>query len=266
MTGPGIRAAAVAGTFYPADPAVLRGTVEAALAQVTARPGTGAAPKALIAPHAGYRYSGPVAATAYATVLGLRGQVDRVVILGPAHTVPLAAVAASGAEAFAGPLGAVPVDTAAVEGLVGAGLAVVSDEAHAAEHSIEVQLPFIQVALGDVRIVPLVAGRVPASAVADVLDAVWGGPETLIVVSTDLSHYHDHRTASELDRRTAAAILAARPEALGSGDACGLFALRGLLSAARRRDLSVDLLQLATSADTAGEPDRVVGYGAFALA
>ncbi len=268
MTTPSTRAPAVAGMFYPADPALLRRTVEQALAQAAAGRDTGAAtpPKALIAPHAGYRYSGPVAAAAYATVLPLRGQVERVVILGPAHTVPLAAVAASEADAFAGPLGAAPVDSAAVRRLVDAGLVVVSDEAHAAEHAIEVQLPFVQVALGDVHIVPLVVGEVPARAVADVLDAVWGGPETLIVVSTDLSHYHDHRTATELDRRTAATILATRPEALGRGDACGLFALRGFLAAAERRQLEVDLLRLATSADTAGDPDRVVGYGAFAFA
>ena len=261
-----IRPPAVAGTFYPAEPARLLATVRDALADAAARRPTAPAPKALIAPHAGYVYSGPVAAVAYATVLARRGQVERVVILGPAHTVALTAIAVPGAEAFETPLGPVPVDAGGCAALVDAGLAVVSDRAHAAEHSIEVQLPFVQVALGEVQVLPLVVGQVPASTVADVLDAVWGGPETLIVVSTDLSHYHDHRTATELDRRTAAAILARTPEALGRGDACGVFPLRGLLTAASRHDLAVDLLALATSADTAGDPDRVVGYGAFALA
>ena len=261
-----IRPPAVAGTFYPADPEKLLAAVGEALADASARRPSGPAPKALIAPHAGYLYSGPVAAAAYATVMPRRDQIERVVILGPAHTVPLAAIAAPGADALATPLGPVPVDTGACSRLLGAGLAVVSDPAHAAEHSIEVQLPFVQVALGQVHVVPLVVGQVPASTVADVLDAVWGGPETLIVVSTDLSHYHDQPTATDLDRRTAAAILARRPEALGRGDACGLFPLQGLLTAASRHDLAVDLLALATSADTVGDPDRVVGYGAFALA
>lgn len=265
MTSAAVRPAAVAGTFYPADPAVLRHTLEAALAGASGGPGPGPAPKALIAPHAGYVYSGPVAASAYARVLAMRGVVERVVILGPAHTVPLASVATSSAATFATPLGPVAVDTATCDRLVEGGLAIVSDRAHAAEHSIEVQLPFLQVALGDVLVVPLVVGQVASSTVADVLDAVWGGQETLVVVSTDLSHYHDHRRATALDRQTAAAILAKKPEALDHGDACGLFPLRGLLTAAARRDLDVELLQLATSADTAGGPDRVVGYGAFAL-
>jgi AmmeMemoRadiSam system protein B len=206
-----------------------------------------------------------VAASAYARVVPRRGEVDRVVLLGPAHRVPLTALAVPSADALATPLGSAGVETAARDGLVEAGLAVVSDAAHAAEHSLEVHLPFLQVVLGDVAVLPLVVGRVPASAVAAVLDQVWGGPETLVVVSTDLSHYHDHLTARELDRRTAAAILARRPEALGPEDACGVFPLRGLLTAARQRDLDVELLDLRTSADTAGDPDRVVGYGAFAL-
>lgn len=264
MTEARVRPAAVAGTFYPADPATLRHTVEAALADARAQ-GSGPVPKALIAPHAGYVYSGPVAARAYARVREAKGVVERVVILGPAHTVPLGSVATVSFDAFETPLGPVAVDPVSSDRLVNEGLAVVSDAAHAAEHAIEVQLPFVQVALGDVRIVPLVVGQVPPTTVAAVLDSVWGGPETLVVVSTDLSHYHDHRRATELDRRTAATILSKRAEALDRGDACGLFPLRGLLTAAARRNLDVELLQLATSADTAGEPDRVVGYGAFAL-
>jgi AmmeMemoRadiSam system protein B len=259
------REPAVAGTFYPADAAGLRAAVEAHLADARPGPPSGRHPKAIVAPHAGYDFSGAVAASAYACVGGLRGQLERVVLLGPAHRSPLAALAAPAADAWATPLGIVPVDTAAREHLLHAGLVVVSDEAHADEHSLEVQLPFVQVVLGDVRVLPLVVGRVAASSVADVLDSVWGGEETLIVLSTDLSHYHDRSTANELDRRTAATILAAQPEALGPGDACGVFPLRGLLEAARRHGLAVELLDLRTSADTAGNAARVVGYGAFAL-
>jgi MEMO1 family protein len=260
-----VRPAAVAGAFYPADPDDLRAAVQGALEEALTGVGPGQAPKAIIAPHAGYRYSGPVAASAYARVLPRRGQVGRVVLLGPAHTVPLAAIATATADAFETPLGLVPVDTTARDQLVDAGLAVVSDAAHATEHSLEVHLPFLQMVLGEVTVLPLVVGEVPASAVAAVLDRVWGGPETLVVLSTDLSHYHDHSTARELDGRTAAAILARRPDDVGRGDACGVFPLRGLLAAARRRDLDVELLDLRTSADTAGHPQRVVGYGAFAV-
>ncbi len=223
-------------------------------------------PKAIVAPHAGYVYSGPVAGSAYARVVPGRGRITRVVVLGPAHRVPVPAVAASGADAFATPLGVVPVDVESRDALVDAGLVVVHDEAHAQEHSLEVQLPFIQVCLGDVTMLPLAVGPVSPNAVAEVLERVWGGDETLVVISTDLSHYHDHATATELDRRTAAAIVACRPDRLRPYDACGLIPVQGLLLAAERHQLDVELLDLRTSADTAGSPDRVVGYGAFALA
>ncbi len=259
-----VRPAAVAGMFYPADPQVLEAAVTTAL-EGAGSP-SGPAPKAIIAPHAGYVFSGPVAASAYARVRPLRGQIERVVLLGPAHTVALDSIAASGADAFATPLGLVRVDTDARDRLVERGRVCVSDRAHAAEHSLEVHLPFIQLTLGDVAVVPLVVGQVPSSLVAEVLDEVWGGPETLVVVSTDLSHYHDHQTAQTLDGRTAATIVAKDAEGLGSGDACGMFPLRGFLVAARRRGLDVELIDLRTSADTAGDPGRVVGYGAFAVA
>jgi AmmeMemoRadiSam system protein B len=259
-----VRRPAVAGTFYSADEARLRAYVEAILREAAtgeARP----VPKAVIAPHAGYVYSGPVAGSAYARLLDARGRVTRVVLLGPAHRVPVPAVATSSADAFATPLGLVRVDTAARDDLVDAGLVVVRDDAHADEHSLEVQLPFLQVALGDVAVLPLAVGPVPAGTVAAVLRRVWGGEETLVVVSTDLSHYHDHATATELDRRTAAAIVDRRQERLGTHDACGVVAVKGLLIEADRRGLGVELLDLRTSADTAGDSARVVGYGAFAL-
>jgi AmmeMemoRadiSam system protein B len=257
-----VRPPAVAGTFYPADPSELRATVEALISGAPAGP----APKAVIVPHAGYVYSAPVAASAYARVLAGRGGFRRVVLLGPAHRVPLAGVAAPGTDAFATPLGPVPVDVEARDALVSAGLAEVRDDVHAREHSLEVQLPFLQVALGDVPVLPLAVGGAGPERVAGVLDEVWGGDETLVVVSTDLSHYLDHASAVEADGRTAAAIVARQADRIGHYDACGVYPLRGLLTAADRHGLNVDLLDLRTSADTAGDPERVVGYGAFALA
>jgi AmmeMemoRadiSam system protein B len=223
-------------------------------------------PKAIVAPHAGYVYSGVVAASAYATVVPARGRVTRVVVIGPAHRTPDAGIAASSADAFATPLGQLAVDTDSRDALVDAGLVAVRDDAHAREHSLEVHLPFVQVCLGAVTVLPLAVGQVSPALVAEVLDRVWGGDETLIVVSTDLSHYHDHATATELDRRTAAAIVARRPDQLGRYDACGVVGVQGLLVAAERHQLDVELLDLRTSADTAGSPERVVGYGSFALA
>jgi AmmeMemoRadiSam system protein B len=260
-----VRPPAVAGTFYPRDPVLLRSFVEGALDEAARRVEPGRVPKALVVPHAGYVYSGPVAASAYVRVLPARARISRVVLLGPAHRVPSPAVAASSADAFSTPLGQVAMDTTSRDALVEAGLVAVLDEVHAGEHSLEVHLPFLQVALGDVAVLPLAVGQVAASTVAEVLEQVWGGEETLVVVSTDLSHYHDQATATELDRRTAAAVLARRPDRLGVYDACGVRPLQGLLLAADRRRLGVELLDLRTSADTAGDPDRVVGYGAFAL-
>ena len=257
-----IRRPAVAGLFYPAHAPELRSAVESVLGEAA---GT-RAPKAIIAPHAGYVYSGPVAGSAYTRVVPGRGRVTQVVLLGPAHRTPDAGIAASSAGAFSTPLGQVPVDTRARDLLVDAGLVTVRDDAHAQEHSLEVQLPFIQACLGDVMVLPLAVGQVSPAEVAEVLDRVWGGEETLIVVSSDLSHYHDHATAEELDRRTASAIVDRRPDLLGPGDACGVIPVQGLLLAARRHGLEVELLDLRTSADTAGGADRVVGYGAFALA
>lgn len=259
MTVRRVRPPAVAGSFYPADPSELRSVVEACLGE----PGA-VMPKAIVAPHAGYVFSGPVAGSAYARVA--RGRVTRVVILGPAHRVADAGVAASSADAFSTPLGQLPVDTSTRDALVDAGLVTVRDDAHASEHSLEVQLPFLQVCLGDVVVLPLVVGQVDPERVAEVLERVWGGEETLVVVSTDLSHYLDHATATQVDRRTAEAVVARRPDRLGRYDACGLIPLQGLLLAAERHGLDVELLDLRTSADTAGGPDRVVGYGAFALA
>jgi hypothetical protein len=258
-----VRRAAVAGSFYPSDPQALRRTVAAHLAGAAPDP-DGPAPKALIAPHAGYRYSGPIAASAYRTLAGARGTVRRVLLAGPAHFVPVEGVALTSADAFATPLGPVAIDgdaRAKALTIPGAG---VDDTAHGDEHSLEVHLPFLMEVLGDVPVLPVVVGRNGPPVLAAVLDALWGGAETSIVVSTDLSHYHDDATARALDQETAAAIVA-RAETIPPDRACGAAAVVGLLAAARRHDLAVRLLDLRTSADTAGDPSRVVGYGAFAL-
>ena len=264
MTAGTTRPPAVAGQFYPAGAQELRRHVEQALWAVG--PVSGPAPKAVITPHAGYIYSGPVAASAYARLVPGRGRIERVVLLGPAHRFPLDAVAAPSVQRFATPLGDVRVDTTTRDQLVEAGRVVLSDAAHAGEHSLEVQLPFIQVALGDVAVLPLVVGTVRADAVADLLAEVWGGPETALVVSSDLSHYHDYDTAARLDRITAAAVEALTPDAIGPDRACGAFAVGGLLVAARRHGLTATTVDLRSSGDTAGPRDRVVGYGAFLVA
>ena len=265
MTGR-VRPAAVAGSFYPSDPAVLRRAVAAHLAAgAPAAPGADErSPKALIAPHAGYVYSGPIAATAYRTLARARGSVERVLLAGPAHFLPVPGVALSSADAFATPVGPVAVDAAARERALTIAGAAVDDAAHAGEHSLEVQLPFLSEVLGPVPVLPLLVGRRGSTVLADVLDLLWGGDETRIVVTTDLSHYHDDATAKAIDRETADAIVA-RTEQLQPERACGAGAVLGLLEVARRHDLAVRLLDLRTSADTAGDPDRVVGYGAFSL-
>ena len=260
-----VRPAAVAGLFYPADPDVLARDVDSYVASAATPGATSRPPKAVIAPHAGYVYSGPIAGSVYARLVPLRAQVERVVLLGPAHRVYVDGLAASTADAFATPLGTVVVDTAQRDRVLALPQVTISDEAHAQEHSLEVHLPFLQRVLGQFTLLPLVVGDAGAEDVAAVLDEVWGGPETLIVVSTDLSHYHDHRTATEIDARTAAAIVARRAADIGPRDACGAHPVRGLLVAAEARALPVELVDLRTSGDTAGDRERVVGYGAFVL-
>jgi hypothetical protein len=247
-----VREPAVAGFFYPADPLQLRRDLGRYLA--TAAPAEAPAPKALIVPHAGYIYSGEVAGRAYALVDP--EPVERVVVVGPAHRYPLRGLATHSAESFATPLGLIPVEHVGLP---------VADEAHAGEHSIEVQLPFLQVVCRRFRVIPILVGAATASEAAAALEAVWGGLETLIVVSSDLSHYHPYAVAQRLDRITAAAITELHPEDIGGEQACGHSAVRGLLTVARRKGLSARLVDLRNSGDTAGERDEVVGYGAFAL-
>ncbi len=259
------RRPAVAGTFYPIDPAELEQTIQGYLEHATAH-ATGPAPKALIAPHAGYIYSGPIAASAYARLASVRTRVKRVVLLGPSHVVPLIGLAASSADAFLTPLGSVPVDRSAVERVLRLSQVQLLDEAHAQEHSLEVHVPFLQRTLADFSLVPLVVGDASPDEVAEVLEELWGGPETLIVISSDLSHYYDYDTARNLDSATSRAIEALAPEELDSESACGRFPLRGLLVAARRHGLQAETIDLRNSGDTAGPRDGVVGYGAYVFA
>jgi AmmeMemoRadiSam system protein B/AmmeMemoRadiSam system protein A len=260
-----VRPPAVAGSFYPTDPEVLRDNVAGYVRSAPAQDDL-PAPKAVIAAHAGYRYSGPTAAAAYRALATWHGRAKRVVIVGPAHRVPLEGIGVSTASAWRTPLGEMPVDVAGTDELVTQGLAVAGDIAHEPEHSIEVQLPFVHAVLGDVTILPLVVGRAYASDVARAIEAVWGGKETVIVVSSDLSHYLDEDSARARDEQTANAILEERVNDIGPRDACGCLPIRGLLVAGRQHGLIPWRLGLSTSADTTGDSSRVVGYGAFALA
>lgn len=256
------RQAAVAGLFYPAETATLGLTVAELLA--AAPTGEGDA-KAVIVPHAGYRYSGPTAAHAYRLLEGRRQRIRRVVLLGPAHRVYLEGMALPSADAFTTPLGAVSLDADGVRRALAQPATLISDEAHADEHSLEVHLPFLQAVLDDFRLVPIVVGVCPAREVQTVIEALWGGDETLIVVSSDLSHYHSYDDAREIDAETTARIEAREPTLRGE-EACGAYAVNGLMLAAKAKKMQVRTLDLRNSGDTAGDRHRVVGYGAYALA
>ena len=257
-----VRPAAVAGTFYPGEPAALAAEVSSYLAQ--AEVPAARAPKAIIAPHAGYMYSGLVAASVYARLKPLAGRVRRVVLLGPAHRVWVQGAAVPSAGAFASPLGEVALDREAIDSLRGFPFVEVSDRAHAQEHSLEVHLPFLQAVLGRFALVPIVVGDASPSEVARILEALWGGEETLVVVSSDLSHYLPYDAARRRDRDTARAILDLEAT-LVPEEACGAAPINGLLTLARMRGLRVEGIDLRNSGDTAGGRDRVVGYGAFAF-
>jgi len=260
-----VRRPAVAGSFYPAAAERLAEAVDGHLEAATSE---GPQPRALAVPHAGYVYSGPVAGSGYRLVRGRAPALTRVLLLGPAHYVPVRGLAVSSADAFATPLGLVPMDTSSREWLLeaGGGWVVTDDDAHAPEHSLEVQLPFLQRSLGgDVHVLPVVVGHAPAEVVAGLLAPWWDDPAALVVVSSDLSHYESYEVARRLDERTAAAVVGLDAESISDRDACGAYPLRGLVAFAARRSAAVRLLDLRSSGDTAGPRDRVVGYGAFAF-
>ena len=259
-----VRAPAVAGRFYPRDAGILAADVDAFVA-AGHDPDNTHVPKAIVVPHAGYPYSGPVAGVGYATVGQLRGVVEHVVLVGPAHYVATHGLVTVSVDALDTPLGSVRVDTEARRVALGLSDVSIDDRAHAPEHSLEVHLPFLQRVLGDVTVLPLLAGQVAADTVARVINALWGGPDTLIVVSTDLSHYLDYDTATVRDRQTATAIVDGDSEAIEPEDACGAAGVRGLLLVVHARGLHTELLDLRNSGDTAGPRDHVVGYAAFAV-
>lgn len=259
-----VRPAAVAGMFYPGDPSALAAELDELLGGVEDLAPRLGFPKALVVPHAGYVYSGTVAARAYDELGAARGIVRRVVLLGPVHRVPVRGLAVPGAEAFATPLGQIPIDRAALRAVQDLPQVVESDPAHALEHSLEVQLPFLQKLLGEFALAPFAVGMASVEEVAQVLERLWGGPETLIVISTDLSHYHSYDEARRIDSDTLARIAACATD-IDHDEACGATPLNGLLSFAKKRNFPVKLLAACNSGDTAGGKGRVVGYSSFAL-
>ena len=260
-----VRHPAYAGAFYPGQSAILSKDVMALLA--TARLSAGMrseAPKAILVPHAGYIYSGSTAALAYACLASVQKTIRRVVLLGPAHRVALRGLALPGADSFATPLGNIEVDEAAIAALTSLHQVVVSPAAHVMEHSLEVQLPFLQSVLDDLKLVPLAVGDASPAEVAQVLELLWGGPETLIVISSDLSHYLPYHAAQTVDQETVESIMHLS-SSLTHKQACGGTPVNGLLLAAKHHHLQPRLLGLCNSGDTAGDKDRVVGYASFAF-
>jgi hypothetical protein len=262
---PEVRPPAVASLFYPGDARALAEEVSSYLDRTQEAPLAPGFPKALIVPHAGFIYSGPVAASAYDRLRPARGIVRRVVILGPCHRVPVHGLALPRAKAFDTPLGRIPLDEETLASIRSMPQVVESAATHAEEHALEVQLPFLQRVLGEFSLVPLVVGDAAPEKVAEVLERLWGGIETLIVISSDLSHYHSYEVAREIDDATVQAILGF-DAGICHEQACGATPVAGMLIAARRKGLAPKLLDCRNSGDTAGEKDRVVGYASFALA
>jgi AmmeMemoRadiSam system protein B len=257
-----VRYPAVAGTFYPADPQELTQMVEHFLTQAkTVAP----VPKAIIVPHAGYIYSGAIAASAYSRLQPDAGKINRVVLVGPSHRVGFKGLALSHAQFFKTPLGEIPLDMAAMENLLTLPFVQYSDEAHYLEHSLEVQLPFLQAVLTHFILIPIVAGDASAEQVAQVLELFYDDPHTLIVISSDLSHYHDYASGQKLDQETSRNIEQLNYQALDYESACGRVPVSGLLALAIKKSLTVKNIDLRSSGDTAGDKKRVVGYGAYVI-
>ncbi len=255
------RLPAVAGMFYPADRRQLAHDVQEFLSAAHSQ---ALNPKALIVPHAGYIYSGAIAASAYATLKDIAPRIHRVVLLGPTHRVAVHGLALPDTEAFDTPLGRVMLDTEAMRAIAHLPQVSFNDETHAQEHSLEVQLPFLQCVLDDFTLIPLAVGMATAEEVAEVLEALWGGEETLIVISSDLSHYLPYAAAQFVDNKTAQDIIKLH-QPIAHEQACGGTPINGLIVAARKHHLKPHLLDLRNSGDTAGSRDRVVGYAAFAF-
>jgi len=257
-----VREPAVAGMFYPAGADQLRHDIAALLQNAPAA--SGPLPKVLILPHAGYMYSGGVAATACKLLRTHREGIRRVALFGPAHRVYLEGMAVPSTDAFATPLGTVPLDRKLIDDIATLPGMSVSDDAHQDEHSLEVQLPFLQTVLDEFTLVPVVVGHAAPGQVAVIIDAVWGGPETLIVISSDLSHFLSYEQARKFDATTCSAILT-KSSQLSGEQACGANAINGLMQARHCQPLAVETVAMCNSGDTCGDKNRVVGYGAFIL-
>lgn len=256
-----IRSAAVAGTFYPGDQQELISLVDGMLnAAKTSEP----CPKVIIAPHAGYIYSGTVAAQVYGRLSNHKHAISRVVLLGPSHKLGFRGIAASTADKFSTPLGDIPLAVDSIKYLATTNDVGYLDQAHEQEHSLEVHLPFLQRALGSFELIPLVVGNSSKEKVAEVLEQLWGADETLIVISSDLSHYHDYAEAKHMDALTSQKIISLQDTLTGK-EACGCMPLSGLLYLAKQHGMKVEEVELLNSGDTAGSKDRVVGYGAFVV-
>lgn len=258
-----IRRPAVAGMFYPADEDVLKHDIHDYLAQANDAHEQGL--KAIVVPHAGYMYSGPIAASAYKQIIPLKNKINRVVLLGPSHRVAFRGLAVPESDTFNTPLGNIPIDQEGIQQLADMSQVIVSDQAHSEEHSLEVQLPFLQEILSEFTLIPIVVGDAEEHEVAEVIKRLWGDEHTLIVISTDLSHYHEYYDAKKRDRATSDAIENLKTNLIGYEDACGRNGLKGLLVVAQEKGLSVEVLDLRNSGDTAGDKGRVVGYGAYAV-
>jgi hypothetical protein len=256
-----VRQPAVAGTFYSGNTRILTNDIETLLATVSPAK-SHVPPKAIIVPHAGYIYSGQTAATAYARLIPFRNIIKRVILLGPVHRVPVRGLALPGVDAFSTPLGNVEIDQNAIASITNLNQVVLSNTAHSLEHSLEVQLPFLQTVLDDFKLVPLAVGDATPGEVAEVLDKLWGGPETIIVVSSDLSHYLPYKIAQSIDGETVQHILNMRGS-LTHQQACGGTPINGLVLAAKHHKLKPELLALCNSGDTAGDKAKVVGYASF---
>jgi AmmeMemoRadiSam system protein B len=257
-----IRQPAVAGTFYPANPEVLQQLINTYLNAVQS---TTKVPKAIIVPHAGYVYSGEIAASAYARLKAGADKIKRVVIVAPSHRVAFEGLAVSHADFFNTPLGNIPLDMQAIQTLLTLPFVGYSDEAHEFEHSLEVQLPFLQTVLNDFKLVPIVAGDATTDEVCQALELFYDDADTLIVISSDLSHYHDYATAQRLDSETSRKIENLQYQQLDYDSACGRVGISGLLALAQKKSRQIQTIDLRNSGDTAGDKSRVVGYGAYVI-
>ena len=258
-----IRQPAVAGLFYPADKQSLKDDIHQYLKQASVEQQEH--PKAIVVPHAGYIYSGPIAAAAFKQLIPFKDKIKRIVLLGPSHRVAFSGLAVPKSDVFKTPLGNIQIDQKAIQSLSDLPQVIVSDQAHHEEHSLEVQLPFLQEILDEFTLVPLVVGDAERHEVAEVNNKLWGDQHTLFVISTDLSHYHNYNEAKQLDRATSDAIINLKPDLIGYEDACGRNGLKGIMTVAEEKNLSIELLDLRNSGDTAGDKNRVVGYGAYVI-